>query len=713
VKILLLTTHLNIGGIAVYTVNLAGLLKKRGHRVIVSSSGGDMVDQLSKKGIIHVKFDIKTKSELSPKLLLALPKVLSLIRDNKVDLIHAHTRITQVLACAASHICGIPYVATCHGFFKSRLGRKIFKCWGDKTIAISEAVREHLIEDFEVREDNIELIYNGVDVERFKTEFSDSEKDYLRRSLGLRPGRVIGAIGRLSSVKGYEYLIEAFKRLLDKYDDIQLLIVGDGPERDRLKSLCSDLDVEKSVKFSKPRLDTPLLLSLTDIFVSSSVQEGLGLSLAEALASAKPVVASDVGGVRSLVKDNETGLLVPPRDSGAIADAVSVLLEDLGLVNRLSMNGRNLIERDFAIDNMSEKTINVYEDALRKQDQKMERILISGVNWLGDVLFTTPFIKAIRNKFPSSHIACLVVPRCKELLEDNPNVDEVIVYDEDGVHKSPIGKLRLISTLREKRFDGAFILHRSFTRALIVFLSGVRNRIGYDTKKRGFLLTKAVEEPVSTLHKVEYFLNLAEECGAETDQKDCDFFVKDGERREVESFLKSNGIGKDDLLVILNPGGNWPPKRWPKESFAELSDRLSDELNAKVVITGAPSDMKLAHDIRALSKKKPVSAAGKTTLKSLGAVMERADLVISSDSGPMHLALGVKSKVIALFGPTSDLITGPYGTRKNFTVIKKDVDCQVPCYDFKCEDYRCMRAITVDEVASRAKEMLSNKDEPR
>ncbi|MEE8360218.1 MAG: glycosyltransferase family 9 protein, partial [Candidatus Omnitrophota bacterium] len=189
------------------------------------------------------------------------------------------------------------------------------------------------------------------------------------------------------------------------------------------------------------------------------------------------------------------------------------------------------------------------------------------------------------------------------------------------------------------------------------------------------------------------------------------FFVRDKERREVEDFLKKRGISSDDTLIVLNPGGNWPPKRWPKESFAEVADRLSSELNAKVVITGAPSDMGLAHDIMALTKTRLVSAAGKTTLKSLGAVMERADLVISSDSGPMHLALGVKSKVIALFGPTSDTITGPYGRQKGFFVIKKDIDCAVPCYDFTCNDHRCMKAITVNEVVEKAKEMLSNKDD--
>lgn len=335
----------------------------------------------------------------------------------------------------------------------------------------------------------------------------------------------------------------------------------------------------------------------------------------------------------------------------------------------------------------------------------MNRILIVNVNWLGDVLFTTPFIKAIRRRFPEGFIACMVVPRCKELLEDNPYLDEIIIYDEEGRDKSLLGKLKLIMRLRRKRFDGAFILHRSFTRALMVFLSGIEMRIGYKTKHRGFLLTKPLEEPGLDLHKVEYFLNIAKNCGIDVSDKDYEFFVNGNERMAIDRFLKDRGVEKKDILVVLNPGGNWPPKRWPKERFAELSDRLSNELKIKTVVTGALKDSGLGREIVDLSQDQSINACGDTSIRRLGALMERADLVVSSDSGPMHLALGVKTKVIALFGPTSNLITGPYGSG-DYAVLKKDVECPVPCYNFNCKDYRCMKAITVDEVFEKAKEML-------
>ena len=335
----------------------------------------------------------------------------------------------------------------------------------------------------------------------------------------------------------------------------------------------------------------------------------------------------------------------------------------------------------------------------------MKRILIINVNWLGDVLFSTPFIRAIRKRFPQSYIACMVVPRCRSMLELNPNLNEIIIYDEEGRHKGILGKTKLIMFLRSKRFDAAFILHRSFTRALIVFLSGIKKRIGYRTKRRTLLLTDPVELPRIGTHKVDYFLNIAGRFGADTDTKDYEFFVSDLDRKYTENLLSKEGIGKKDKLVVINPGGNWDLKRWPKENFAKLSDSLIKKLEVKVAISGAEKDRGLGKEIASIMKEKAAVLCGRTSLKELGALLERADLVISNDSGPMHIAVSMKTPVVSLFGPTSSEFTGPYG-RGNYTVLCRSVGCKVPCYQLDCTDNRCMKAITPEEVFAEAKEML-------
>src|SRR3989338_6657190 len=222
----------------------------------------------------------------------------------------------------------------------------------------------------------------------------------------------------------------------------------------------------------------------------------------------------------------------------------------------------------------------------RKKIRKMgsrKRILIINVNWVGDVLFSTPFIRAVREAYPESYIACLVHPRTREMLASNPRLDEVIVYDEDAGHKSPLGKMRLIGLLRKKKFDTAFILHRSFTKALIAILSGIKERIGYPTKGRSLILTTAMEEPSYDTHKVEYFLNLAKACGIASKNISYEFFINDSDKSFIKNFLRTNAISDKDILAVLCPGGNWDPKRWPKENFAKLADLVIEKFGAKVV----------------------------------------------------------------------------------------------------------------------------------
>jgi lipopolysaccharide heptosyltransferase II len=334
-----------------------------------------------------------------------------------------------------------------------------------------------------------------------------------------------------------------------------------------------------------------------------------------------------------------------------------------------------------------------------------KRILVVNVNWVGDVIFSTPFIKAVREAYPDAYIACLIHPRCKEMLEDNPRLDELIAYDEEGEHAGLLGKARLVMELRKKRFDTAFILHRSFTKALLTRLAGIEERIGYATKNRAFVLTKAVEIPDEDIHKVEYFLGLARAAGIAPKDNSYEFFVGDKEKKAVREFLAKSGISENDRLVVICPGGNWDPKRWPKDKFAKLSDLLIERFGVKVVIAGAKKDINLAADIKKRMNNPAVIACGTTTLKELGALLGRAALVIANDTGPMHMAVAVGAKTIALFGPTSPKLTGPYG-KGEYEVISRYEKCDIPCYDVACKDYKCMNSIKVEEVLEASDQML-------
>jgi len=340
-----------------------------------------------------------------------------------------------------------------------------------------------------------------------------------------------------------------------------------------------------------------------------------------------------------------------------------------------------------------------------------KRILIVNVNWLGDVLFSTPFIRAVKERYQDSFIAVLLHPRCSQMLERNPRIDEIIIYDEEGVHRGILGKARLILSLRKKHFDIAFLLHRSFTKALMVYLAGIPERVGYATKGRAELLTRIAEEPAEEVHKVEYVLNIlnALETGTRTIRQDegYEFFSSAEDERSLQMILKQHTVAEGKPLLVIVPGGNWPPKRWPQENFAALADALIEKYQAALVIACARKDASLASEIRARMKHQPIVLCGELTLSQLGALLKRADLVIANDTGPMHIAAAVKTRVIALFGPTSPKITGPYG-KGDYRVLFKNTECAVPCYEVTCPDNRCMRMILVDDVIRAADELLQD-----
>jgi lipopolysaccharide heptosyltransferase II len=330
-----------------------------------------------------------------------------------------------------------------------------------------------------------------------------------------------------------------------------------------------------------------------------------------------------------------------------------------------------------------------------------ERIVIVEVNWLGDVLFSTPAIRAIRKKHPGAYIAALVVPRCKVLLMGNNYLDEVITLDEGGRYKGLFGKLRLVRDLRVRRFNVAYILRPSLTRTLCLFLAGVRRRIGFTTKKTAFLLTDRVVFPKDKLHRADIYYYLVTGSRIPAGERYCDYFVSPDDRDFIEDFLKKHHLGQEKNLVTLHVGGNWDLKRWPKERFAQLIDVLKDKYQMDVVISGAYSEHDLAKEISSLTRSKPFIACGLTTLKQLGVLFQKSAIVISADSGPLHVAAAVGARVLSLYGPTSPELTGPL-SRDELPVLcgQQTPTCQVPCYNLECKDNVCMSSITVEQVIS-------------
>lgn len=364
-KVLLLANHLNHGGITAYLWNLVCALHGRdGLEYTIASRGGEWAPEFERKGVRHISLPLTTKCEVSPKVLVSFLKLRPLVGRLGIDLLHANTRVTQVLSSFVSHAAKTPYLSTCHGYFRPHWGRKHWPCWGQRVIAISDPVRDHLISDFALEPKHIALIYNGIDQERFKPREA-SEIAEEKRRLGLSPDKkIIGSIGRLSSVKGQKYLVLAAEELIKRRQDVQFLLIGDGEERAPLLSLIRSKKLERNVVLCPGIKDTALGLSVMDVFVMPSLQEGLGLSILEAQAQGVPVVATRVGGIPTAIEDGRTGLLCPPQESVCLARSIERILNDGALKETLTRHARRQIEEKFSLSLMGQKTRKVYEDIL-------------------------------------------------------------------------------------------------------------------------------------------------------------------------------------------------------------------------------------------------------------------------------------------------------------------------------------------------------------
>lgn len=363
-KILHLTTHLNSGGITQYILSVGTAFHKKGHEIFVASSGGEMEEEYGEEGLHHQIFPIRTKSELSPKIYRALPALIRWIKQEKIDILHAHTRVTQVMAAWIRWLTKIPFVTTCHGFYKPRLGRRLLPAWGERVVAISEPVGHHLRETFHVPAERIRIVYNGIDLPGFVDRFSKHEPGAVRTKYRIPPQAfVVGSTARLVPDKGHEYLIRAVKELEHTIQNLCLIIVGDGKYRKYLEALTENLNIKDRVTFTGNLKDVSEPLAAMDVFILPAIwREGFGLSIAEAMACQKPVIVTNIWALNTLIQNRVNGILVEPRNVQDLAEAIRHLVRDVSFREGIALAGQRTAECQFSLDRMVEELEDVYEE---------------------------------------------------------------------------------------------------------------------------------------------------------------------------------------------------------------------------------------------------------------------------------------------------------------------------------------------------------------
>ncbi|MBI4549210.1 MAG: lipopolysaccharide heptosyltransferase II [Ignavibacteriae bacterium] len=336
-------------------------------------------------------------------------------------------------------------------------------------------------------------------------------------------------------------------------------------------------------------------------------------------------------------------------------------------------------------------------------------IVVIQTAFLGDVILTLPLLQVLKRSYPTSIIDFLVAPRAAGLVKDHPAINEIIVYDKRDAESGIQGLFRKVSQVRERNYDLALIPHRSLRSASLAWMARIPRRIGFHTSAGRFLLTHTVRYTHS-LHEVDRNLALLSPLGIDNNQKEYpSLYPLEADRKVVDDFLLKNGISNADHLIAIAPGTVWYTKRWLQERFIELAETFVRS-DVRLVLIGSSEDAALCKAITLVQPSKIVSAAGTLTLLQSAELIRRCQLLICNDSAPMHIAVAVRTPVVAIFGATvPEFGFAPYGEHNNI-VEKKDLPCR-PCSihggdQCPIRTFVCMKEISAEHVYHVAMSML-------
>ncbi|MCJ7458301.1 MAG: glycosyltransferase family 9 protein [candidate division Zixibacteria bacterium] len=337
-----------------------------------------------------------------------------------------------------------------------------------------------------------------------------------------------------------------------------------------------------------------------------------------------------------------------------------------------------------------------------------EKFLIVRTDRIGDLILSTPVAEVLKRNYPKSRVVMLVSPYTKDLLQNNPWVDEVITDDNTGFK----GLLKSIKILREGKFDVVVLLRPTLRLAFLLFFSGIKVRIGTGYRAYQFLFNYKIYQHRKTIkkHELEYNLDMLAPLGVSFEKILPKIYLSPEEENYSRQIYDDLNIKRDDIKIVIHPGSGGSSLNYPLEKFAILADKLIEELSAKIILTGNKKELMQSEKMKSWMKHQPFDLTGKTELRQICSLLKGADLLISNSTGPMHIATAVGTPVVALFSPlqvASPKRWGPYGEENE--VIMPPVYTCLKCEFQKCPQFNCMEKIDPDEIVLRVKKVLREK----
>jgi len=329
----------------------------------------------------------------------------------------------------------------------------------------------------------------------------------------------------------------------------------------------------------------------------------------------------------------------------------------------------------------------------------IRKLLVIKLRAVGDVILSTAALPNLRAAFPDATIDFLVERSCREVIEGNDRIDHVIVFSKTGMNGA-----RILLDLRHARYDMVIDLFGNPRSALMTFASRARYRVGYDFRGRSYAYNILVEPRGAEVHNVEFNLDALRRIGVPVTTKSPYFPLAEADREFA--ILEAGKLGLTGRLVIgFNPGANRPTERWPAERFAELGALLAGRRKARICVFWGPGEKPLADAIAGRIGEAAV-VAPPTSLKQLGAMFERCSLVVSNDTGPMHIAAALGIPTVGIFGPVNPLLQGPYGENARYA-RKEELSCLGCNYDTTCPiGNPCMTELDAEKVFGVVEELI-------
>jgi len=327
-------------------------------------------------------------------------------------------------------------------------------------------------------------------------------------------------------------------------------------------------------------------------------------------------------------------------------------------------------------------------------------MLILQTAFAGDVVLAIPLARAAKQAFAGIEVDFLVTPETAILLKNNPFVDRIWIYDKRGAERGALSFLKWIVRLRRAHFHFAIVPHRSIRSAMLVWGARIPRRVGFHRSRGAFFFTDVIPYPAD-VHEVERNFRLLQALGIEGEVPEPELFPGPEERREVDRFLKDEGIGAEQCFLAMAPGSLWPTKRWLPEGFARVAREVWQRWGIRSILLGGKEDLALGRRVVREGGEGVVNGMARLSLLASAELIRRSRAILTNDSAPLHLAVAVGTPVVAVFGPTVPAFGfAPYG--EGHTVIQKELACR-PCGVHggkKCPrgHFRCMRGISPEEV---------------